>query len=1031
MLALAAVLILFTGPAAELAGRWFARRADVPLSADAAGNLLRGVTVRDFRLDLPKAEIRIAVLRVSVARPGRDVGLLAVRAEAERPWIRLKTGGEGAETAANGGPASAPPVFPGSARLQVSDGTLLWGSAEKPGRLDGISLEASYEDGLVEVASARAEFSESTYTARGRLRVEPLSVDAVLSAKGEFDGRAEVRGPLENLTARVRGRWRGADVRLDASLKDMEIWKADASLKNLAAARAGLPEKMGDLSGRLEADGRGLEFPAFRAQGRWSLEASGGPKFSGSGRWRNESLDWRAEASGPGLEGRGTGMFRWADKRLTARADLRAEPDGLAQWSPATASFQGRARASGSWPRLDWSVSGDFDDLQFENFRVKDGSLSASGLGPRRLDVSLRAAGLRSGDAPPVENAALRVTGSTASHRVAWEVKSQGVSAAGSGSGRWDGKTWAAAWDALEVRDGGVWRSTAPFRTTAGAAGFSVSGLSLSSEKAVLALDARQAGGRWEELRARVDSLDTGRWAEAGLWPFPLRGVLSLRLRLEGETDRLTGRASFRVEQAEFGEKPLGRISGQAELDARSLRVEKFRWDSPGGPVTAEGAFPRTLRGRPLPDFDLRIMTDGLDLAFLAALAPEVSLRDPRLSSDLRLTHRAGRLSATGGARLSAERLEYGPHMRLEKPELELKGEGERVRVARGGARSGKGTLDISGVVDLSGADIKVRAERFPVHHPAGLDGRFDADLTVAGDWSEPFVRGVVKILEADFRPREKKEKEKKNGGEPEPEPEAPSSPGPLALDVTVRADRNAWFKSGETSVEVRGNLDVRKNPYEPARVFGELEVVRGRYVIYGRTFRLQEGRAAFTGEHPPDPFLNAKALYREASSRTDIFLTVEGRLRDPRLSLSSDPPYGEDVLSLLIFGQPLDEAGSGGGLPGQEEAAAYAAGYLLGRARQTRAFEKLDLDVFQLKPTGEGAAADLTVGRYITRDLFLSFEQTLGEDGGRRINAEYSLTPRWSLEGGTGSDGRYVVDVLFKYPLKKTAPEETAASNR
>jgi autotransporter translocation and assembly factor TamB len=84
------------------------------------------------------------------------------------------------------------------------------------------------------------------------------------------------------------------------------------------------------------------------------------------------------------------------------------------------------------------------------------------------------------------------------------------------------------------------------------------------------------------------------------------------------------------------------------------------------------------------------------------------------------------------------------------------------------------------------------------------------------------------------------------------------------------------------------------------------------------------------------------------------------------------------------------------------------------------------------VKPTGEGAAADLTVGRYITRDLFLSFEQTLGEDGGRRINAEYSLTPLWSLEGGTGSDGRYVVDVLFKYPLKKAAPEETAAaSNR
>ncbi|MBU2530682.1 MAG: translocation/assembly module TamB [Elusimicrobia bacterium] len=47
---------------------------------------------------------------------------------------------------------------------------------------------------------------------------------------------------------------------------------------------------------------------------------------------------------------------------------------------------------------------------------------------------------------------------------------------------------------------------------------------------------------------------------------------------------------------------------------------------------------------------------------------------------------------------------------------------------------------------------------------------------------------------------------------------------------------------------------------------------------------------------------------------------------------------------------------------------------------------------------------ADITVGRYITKDLFISYGQVLGQGGEKRVRAQYSITKHWSLEGNNSS---------------------------
>jgi hypothetical protein len=54
-------------------------------------------------------------------------------------------------------------------------------------------------------------------------------------------------------------------------------------------------------------------------------------------------------------------------------------------------------------------------------------------------------------------------------------------------------------------------------------------------------------------------------------------------------------------------------------------------------------------------------------------------------------------------------------------------------------------------------------------------------------------------------------------------------------------------------------------------------------------------------------------------------------------------------------------------------------------------------------------------IGRYITQDIFLSFEPELGADNGNTVGVDYNLTRRRQLKG-TGSDtGESTLDLLWR----------------
>jgi translocation and assembly module TamB len=111
---------------------------------------------------------------------------------------------------------------------------------------------------------------------------------------------------------------------------------------------------------------------------------------------------------------------------------------------------------------------------------------------------------------------------------------------------------------------------------------------------------------------------------------------------------------------------------------------------------------------------------------------------------------------------------------------------------------------------------------------------------------------------------------------------------------------------------------------------------------------------------------------------------------------LSSVPPLEEaDILSLIVFNQPINQLGEGQ----QTSLAARAQGLALGAAagQLTQSIgSALNLDTLELNMTPEnGGSPELTVGEQIGQNLFVKIQQGIGDQSQTNFILEYELT-KW-----------------------------------
>jgi translocation and assembly module TamB len=196
----------------------------------------------------------------------------------------------------------------------------------------------------------------------------------------------------------------------------------------------------------------------------------------------------------------------------------------------------------------------------------------------------------------------------------------------------------------------------------------------------------------------------------------------------------------------------------------------------------------------------------------------------------------------------------------------------------------------------------------------------------------------------------------------------------------------------GSLNVTLGGDVTVHKAPYDQPRIYGTVTTVRGNYDFQGRRFEiLRDGTVKFEGTDDYDPALDLKT--QRIIQAVTAMVNIRGTVKKPEIALSSTPPLEEaDILSLIVFNQPINQLGEGQQMSLAARAQGMALGAAAGQLTQSIG-SALNLDTFELNMAPEsGGGPQLTVGEQIGQNLFVKLQQSVGDQSQTNFILEYEL---------------------------------------
>lgn len=440
-----------------------------------------------------------------------------------------------------------------------------------------------------------------------------------------------------------------------------------------------------------------------------------------------------------------------------------------------------------------------------------------------------------------------------------------------------------------------------------------------------------------------------------------------------------------------------------------------------------------------LPDDDdevfVNFRTDDFDLAIFNNYVDRELVRDirGRLRGEVTLSGILADLQTNGQMELTRGRMRLVPAgITLEEISSRVAFRQDRLELQQFTMQSGPGNIRASGFVELQNLtpgnlQINVRGNQFRIINTPVYNAIINTNATLSGTAEEPnlsgsltFLRGFVNLQNFGERAVEDVVLED------EEEPEPLEFYDALTLDMNVNFTRQFFIRNRQyldMEIELGGQVDLQKQPFEDLQMFGELEGLQGFARPLGKNFQLDEARVSFYG--PIDnPELNIITRFDppQAQAGVRIFYIIEGTVQDPEFRFDSEPELElQDIISYTIFGKPFYElesweqvvAGSGS----SPSPADIALDVLLDRVEMLAA-QRLGIDVVQIdnSRSGSGSSTSIKTGWYLNQRTFFAI---LNEVGGSRPKTlfmiEYLLMENLELLITQGDDPRQGIDLRWR----------------
>jgi autotransporter translocation and assembly factor TamB len=534
-------------------------------------------------------------------------------------------------------------------------------------------------------------------------------------------------------------------------------------------------------------------------------------------------------------------------------------------------------------------------------------------------------------------------------------------------------------------------------------------------------------GRQGDALKVTMTNVDLAGVDALLLRPQQLAGRLDASGTVTGSREAPRFEGQFQVQQGAFRAFKYDALTGTIDYGGTTVAVDARLQQNPSQWVTAKGFLPVSLFRRtsagaaPEAAIDFTIDSTPIDLGLIQGFTSDLTGVKGSFEAHVRVTGTVDDPQATGAITVKDGVVTVEPvGVTYQNIAGRVDLQGDRAHIDQltildnhDSAMTVTGDLGI-GSRRVESMQLYVTSEDFKVVDNALGQLRIESQLEIGGDLTALHVTGYLGI---DSGRLNLDEIIALSG--PSPYPTEPikynqdlkavtPDLGPFAAltlnvhvivpnDLIVRADNLqspvSRFGFGALNATLGGDVRATKDRGGPLQIVGAVNTVRGTYDFEGRRFEiLRDGTIRFVGGEELNPFLDLRT--RRIIQGVEARVNVRGTLRQPEIMLSSTPPLEEaDILSLIVFNQPVNQLAEGQALTLAQRAQDLASGAITGQLAQSigRVF---NLDTFEIRMVPErGQAAEVTLGQQVGQNLYFKVQQAVGEHATTNFILEYELT--------------------------------------
>jgi hypothetical protein len=238
-------------------------------------------------------------------------------------------------------------------------------------------------------------------------------------------------------------------------------------------------------------------------------------------------------------------------------------------------------------------------------------------------------------------------------------------------------------------------------------------------------------------------------------------------------------------------------------------------------------------------------------------------------------------------------------------------------------------------------------------------------------------------------------------------------------LYLRLTAERNVWLRNRDADIEFGGELVITREQ-GPVNLSGIMETDRGNYYWLNHILSITQGKVTFIpgGEIDPDLDFWAELGTREG---VKIILHLFGSISEPIFEFYTDPPgqYTEQdimtYLNLNITWQELEQLKRGEYVSKiiPHSLVSWLEGDV---ARAIRQYTGLDYFHIETPLFEEGEKTKLTVGKFIARNLFVTYTYDITTFS-NEFNVEYYINDRNKIHVERDDTGEY--NLQYQYRLR------------